>query len=93
MRTQGGLYFNSFGAHHIDRDSIFEKFVDEFNDYDEIVEVLSTNKNVQDAIEPLNVVEKTGINSLSKVVRNQFASGRPDPRFIIVFMARQFRSC
>lgn len=44
--------------YEVDRDSIFEIFVSEFNDYEEIIDALSTSEFVQKSIKDLNDDDK-----------------------------------
>ena len=48
-------------GYRIDSDSIFEQFVVEFNDYEEMVDALSSSEYVQEAIKNLDEIDKQGV--------------------------------
>jgi len=52
------LLMNEGLSYEVDRDSIFEIFVSEFNDYEEIIDALSTSEFVQKSIKDLNDDDK-----------------------------------
>ena len=59
-----GLLFDGVtnpNGYRIDSDSIFEQFVVEFNDYEEVVDALSSSEYVQEAIKNLDEIDKQGV--------------------------------
>ena len=59
-----GLLFDGVtnpNGYRIDSDSIFEQFVVEFNDYEEMVDALSSSEYVQEAIKNLDEIDKQGV--------------------------------